>query len=286
MPCCLPPEEAWVRRAQLWLGTLVEVALPAAQASAARFDAAFAAVAHVHQRLHPHARGSDLRRIARAAHHGPVRIHRQSHELLALAQQLWRDSGGLFDPSLPARGGASLAALRLLPARRVRSTAALRLDLGGIAKGHAVDRAVAALRALGCRAGVVNAGGDLRQFGAQVWHPVRVRLPHDLAQAPLLLAVRDAAVATSAYGPHAAGDTTLHDRRRGLPPRVWNGSVTVVAPNCALADALTKVVALRPQRAPSLLRRHRAQALRIDARGRATATLRHGDCHVRLALPT
>jgi thiamine biosynthesis lipoprotein len=268
-----------VRRAQAWLGTLVEVALPAAEASEARFDAAFAAVATVHRRMHPCLRGSDLRRIARLAHRRPLRVDRHTHALLALAQRLWRDSGGLFDPSLPARGGARLDALRLLPAQRVRSRAPLRLDLGGIAKGYAVDRAVAALRSHGCRSGMVNAGGDLRGFGA-AWQPVRVRLPQAPASAPVLFELRDAAAATSAdtfRGPGGA----LFDRR-AQRRRAFDGSVTVVAPTCALADALTKIVALRPRPALRLLHRYRAHALRIDAVGRLWTTLARSTGQLRL----
>jgi thiamine biosynthesis lipoprotein len=41
----------------------------------------------------------------------------------------------------------------------------LALDLGGIAKGYAIDRAIEALRAAGCVSGLVNAGGDLRVYG-------------------------------------------------------------------------------------------------------------------------
>ncbi len=280
MPCCPPEDGAWLRRAQIWLGTLVEVALPAGQARAEHFDAAFAAVAAVHRQLHPQQRGSRLRHIARAAHRRPVRVDRHTYALLGLAQRLWRDSGGLFDPSLAARGGARLDALHLLPAQRVRSRAPLRLDLGGIAKGHAVDRAVAALRALGCRSGLVNAGGDLHHFGP-AWQPVRVRLPHLPAMTPVLLDVRNAAVATSA-DTHRCPGRGLFDRRRGRR-RPFDGSVTVVAPNCALADALTKVVALRPQRALRLLRRHGAHALCIDATGRARSTLSGSSARVRLA---
>lgn len=270
MPCCLPEDDAWVRRAQVWLGTLVEVALPADQATEPGFDAAFAAVAAVHRRLHPRRRGSDLRRIALLAHRQTLRVHRDTHELLALAQRLWRDSGGLFDPSLPARNGARLDALRLLPAQRVRCRAPLRLDLGGIAKGHAVDRAVAALRASGCRSGLVNAGGDLRRFGPG-WQPVRVRLPHAPAMAPVLIELRDAAAATSADTHRRPGQGLLDPRARRQ--QGFGGSITVVATRCALADGLTKIVALRPQRALRLLRRHRAHALCIDATGRARTTV-------------
>jgi len=50
----------------------------------------------------------------------------------------------------------------------------LHIDLGGIAKGYAVDRALTALRAAGCRGGLVNAGGDLAVFGHRT-HAIVIR---------------------------------------------------------------------------------------------------------------
>lgn len=265
-----------MRRAQAWLGTLVEVTLPCAQASEPRFDAAFAAIAQVHRRMHPHARGSALLRIARRAHRAPVRVDVQTFAVLQLAQRLWRESGGRFDPALP-HCGAGLGALRLSRrGRRVRCSAALRLDLGGIAKGYAVDRAVDALRAAGAQAGIVNAGGDLRVFGRDRWWPVQVRAAAALA--PLCIELRDAALATSGAADAAP---RLHDPRRGRARR-HDGSVSIVAADCATADALTKPLALNPQRALRLLRRHRAHALRLTAAGRALATFAGATPHLRL----
>lgn len=286
LPCMhsCPPETTWVRRAQVWLGTLVEVALPSAEATEARFAAAFAAVALVHRRMHPRQPGSDLRRIARAAHRRALRVHAQTFEVLQLARALWRESAGAFDPSVPSRGGADLSALTLYSrGRRVRTRAALHLDLGGIAKGHAVDLAVDALRAHGCRRAIVNAGGDLRFLGETDWHEVGLRLPQDPSRAALL-SVRDAAVATSADTFRAPG-TGLRDGRRRRRARAHDGSVTVIAPRCAWADALTKLVALRPRRAANCLRRHRAHALRIDGSGAASTTLSGNEAHVRLGPP-
>ncbi|MFW1123225.1 FAD:protein FMN transferase, partial [Vibrio parahaemolyticus] len=61
------------------------------------------------------------------------------------------------------------ADITVIDARRVRLARRVLVDLGGIAKGHAVDRAVAAMIAAGAPCGLVNAGGDLRGFGAMDW---------------------------------------------------------------------------------------------------------------------
>ena len=272
MPCC-PPPERWVVRAQPWLGTLVEVALPPAEANDERFAAAFAAIAHVHRRMNAHDPASDLSRIARSAHRRAVVVDRQTAMVLRMAQALTESTRGRFDATVPGRRGShgTLAALRFEPGRRVRTGAPTRIDLSGIAKGHAVDAAVDALRAVGARAGHVNAGGDLRVFGAETWLPVRVRLPQDPAQTLPLFHLRQAAVATSAdYFREDPEGALLDPRRRRHRP--YAGSFTVVAPTCALADALTKVVALQPWRTAAWLSRHRAHAFRFDREGRCATT--------------
>jgi FAD:protein FMN transferase len=277
MPC-FPLPERWTARAQPWLGTLVEVALPADEASEARFAAAFAAIADVHRCMRPprRARGesrarplpvtgpSDLERILRFAHRRPVRVDRETLVVLRLARRLAAASRGRFDVGVPHgqhRHRAGLEALRLTSAGRVRTSVPTALDLGGIAKGHAVDLAVRALRLAGARAGLVNAGGDLRVFGSARWLPVRVRLPGQPDVAVPLFELHEGAAATSADDYRDGRRALLDGRRQRL--RSFPGSVTVVAPSCVLADALTKLVALMPVSAPRLLRRFGADAFRI-----------------------
>jgi thiamine biosynthesis lipoprotein len=269
-----------IARAEIRLGTLVEVALPEADATDARFSAAFAAIAHVHRKMSAHDPASDLARIERDAHCQAIVVDEQTYAVLELALALCRETHGAFDPSVvraPMRGygastsnessgsaGAFATSMILERGNRVRTTAPIALDLGGIAKGHAVDRAIAALIASGARGGVVNAGGDLCAFGSAGWTPIRVRHPALAALAAHVFDVRDAAVATSADYFHPYG-TLFEPGARTLRP--FGASVTVVAPTCALADALTKVVALDAARAPRTLARHRAHALLLERRG-------------------
>jgi thiamine biosynthesis lipoprotein len=268
-----------IARAEIWLGTVVEVALPEADATEARFAAAFAAIAHVHRKMSAQDPASDLARIERDAHRQAILVDAQTYAVLDLALALCRDTRGAFDPSVvraPMRGyrasasnessgpSASFATSMILGGgNRVRTTAPIALDLGGIAKGYAVDRAVAALIASGASGGVVNAGGDLRAFGSVGWTPIRIRHPALAALAAHVFDVRDAAVATSADYFHPCG-TLVDPGARTLRP--FGASVTVVAPRCALADALTKVVARDAARAPQTLTRHRAYALLLERR--------------------
>jgi FAD:protein FMN transferase len=299
---CSPDPDRRIARAEVWLGTLVEIALPSEEATDARFVAGFAAIAHVHRRMSAHDPASDLGRIARGAHRRAIVVDRETYAVLELALELWRSTQGLFDVTvapclaeeglLPAHAAgmgarcARMSALRLESGFRVRAECPIAVDLGGIAKGHAVDCAVAALREAGARAGVVNAGGDLRAFGAGDWTPVRVRHPARPAVAIPLLDLREAAVATSGDYFRGGAMALVDPRTRALRP--YGTGVTVVAPTCVLADALTKIVALDAARAPSILRRFGAEAFRLDADAgqlHATTTCAASTPFLRLPLP-
>jgi thiamine biosynthesis lipoprotein len=172
-----------LRRARPLLGTFVEIRLAAPDEAAAEcaLRAGFAAVARVQRLMNYHDAGSDVSRVNRLAARRPVAVHPWTAAVLHRAARLHRESGGLFDitiaPTL-ARGGwlprcrprradprATAADIEILPGRRVRFRKPLAVDLGGIAKGYAVDRAVSVLRRAGALSGTVNAGGDLRVFG-------------------------------------------------------------------------------------------------------------------------
>jgi FAD:protein FMN transferase len=273
-----PHPERWVTRAQTWLGTLVEVALPPLDAHESRFAEAFAAVAQVHRTMSAHDPTSDVARVARDAHRRPVKIDPGTYAVLELALTLFRETRGAFDVAIApllTRNGllpemsvgqanyrAGMDALRLEGGSFVHAEAPVAVDLGGIAKGYAVDRAVDALRVAGASAGIVNAGGDLRVFGASDWMPIRVRHPAAPTLAVPLFDVRDAAVATSSD--NFRDESALVDpRTQSL--RTFPGSITVVAPSCALADALTKVVALCPGESAAILARHGSHAFVLDA---------------------
>ncbi len=142
-------------------------------------------------------------------------------------------------PAGPVTGPATKAAVRLLPGNRVTFDTPLALDLGGIAKGFAVDRAVAVLRRHGIRAAVVNAGGDLRAIGPAV--PIHLRDPVDPS------AVRFAGMLTSSAAATltrvGAGLVSALVRAPARQPIIDCDAYSVIAGSCTVADALTKVLA-------------------------------------------
>ena len=275
MPESLPSAQ----RAQLWLGTLVEIAAhaPSQRALDTGVAAAFAAIARVHHALSGHDPSSELSRVNRGAAIALQPISTDLRTVLACALDLAARSGGSFDPTV----GGHVTTLGFLPrhatvasdvscrdveltARGVRFRQPLVLDFGGIAKGYAVDCAIAALREHGVTSARVNAGGDLRVFGPGR-EPIHVRTGGPQGIVVALVEVTDAAVATSAYGGNRrriAGRrwaTPLIDPRPGLPV-MSTRTVSVVASTCMLADALTKVVALRGRAASRVLRDYGASA--------------------------
>ena len=233
-----------VRRMRIYMGCAVAIEARSdseVQALAAT-EAAFTAFAAVERAMHPARPGSDLTALNAAKPHQAVGIGPATWDLLRLAQTLGQLTGGVFDPCLPSARGR-ISDLELAAEGRVIVHAPVALDLGGIAKGHAVDRAVAALETGGCHAGLVNAGGDLRVFGPLA-HEILLR-GRDRGLQPLTL--REAAIGVSdADGTAAPREHRGYYVRAGAPALV-SRYAAVVASEAVLADALTKCVLLCPR---------------------------------------
>ncbi len=274
-----------VRRAQPWLGTLVSIeatGLAPVQLTHA-IERAFRAVARVHALMSFHDPDSELSRVNREAYTRPVTISGHLRRVLATAARLSALSGGRFDittagtlvrwgylpkPTGSGKTGGDWRDIHLAGDGSVRLKRPVLLDLGGIAKGYAVDLAIGVLRRAGVPEACVNAGGDLRFYGTQA-RQILVRDPADATRLHVLPAMSAAAIATSCasasrrrYG--TGWRTPLVDplNQRACAA---SSSVTVVARSCLYADALTKPVAIDAVAAAPLLRRLRAQALVLYA---------------------
>jgi thiamine biosynthesis lipoprotein len=231
-------------------------------------DQAFSCIAEIHQLMSFHESGSDLYRLNQEAARRPVQVDQKAWHVISAAQAFSLVSAGCFDATvastlaesglLPCSAGTPIPGtgadwrdVELLPGNHIRFRRPLWLDLGGIAKGYAVDCAVELLRRGGVTQGCVNAGGDLRVFGSE---PERVHLLSATTSSVMpVLEICDAAVASSGGdGTHFNGVT-----RVGVDPRI---RVSVVAPDCMTADALTKIVLADSRLAESLLPQYRAVA--------------------------
>jgi thiamine biosynthesis lipoprotein len=229
------------RRLRPMLGTFVAIECRAAdQATAERaIEAGFDAVRRVDERMHPTRLGSDLAQVHAAPAGHPVSVHPWTWQVLALSKRVHELSEGFFDPCLPALPGR-FDDVHLLACDMVVRAAPVAIDLGGIAKGYAVDRAIDALQEIGCGAGLVNAGGDMRVFGADMCVWVRT---HSGARSITL--VNQACAVSDAVQPNRPAEHRGYYSRVGVSPDLAVAQPAIVlAPTAALADALTKCVLL------------------------------------------
>lgn len=255
-----------VKRARPLLGTVVEIRAEAQMEASrlhAAIDAAFERMELVHRLMSYHDPESDLSRLnsCRAGRAHSVEPH--TYEVLSAALHFARRSDGAFDPCvaqqleqwgyLPVAPGTGTAAswqdIELLSGNRVRLKRPARLDLGGIAKGYAVDLAAEMLQRANVQEIVVNAGGDIRVSGERSHH-VGLRHPHALTSTVNPVQLQNSALATSGayFSRRISGSrpvSALVDPR-SREPYVLNNSVSVRAPTCMTADALTKVVLFAP----------------------------------------
>jgi thiamine biosynthesis lipoprotein len=271
-------------RARPLLGTLVEIRVQADSLEIARraADAAFEVIVGIERLMSFHDPESELSLLNRRAHHRPLAVSQHTYAVLQRACELSALSDGVFDCTIGARlmdldylprvvdavarRSASYRDVRLLPKCQVSFSRPLALDLGGIAKGYAVDQAISALKENGAMAGLVNAGGDLRGFGDVQWS-VAVRDPQAPTQLLRLRTITNEAIATTA-------DYNASREHKGewinpiIDPETQRPSsdgisVSVIAPTCIDADALTKIVWLSPELPRQLLRRLNARAIVI-----------------------
>ena len=279
-----------VRRARPLLGTFVEIeaAGPVEGEVIGAIDAAFDAVSTAHRLMSFHEADSDVSRLNREAFDRPVRVHRWTFDVLRTSVELNRRSNGLFNvavaPILQARGLLPLhddnqvadaqpplpEAIELLEYEAIRFRhRGTRIDLGGIAKGFAVDRALDVLRQSGALVcGLVNAGGDLACFGEPV-QSAHIRYPRDPGRVACRVAFANEALASTArrfdlFQSTETAVSAIVDISGKSPANAIDG-VTVRAPSCVIADALTKIVMISGTDAAALLELYDASALLITS---------------------
>ncbi len=270
-----------MRRARPLLGTYVEIeAVGLAEAALERaIGAAFDAVGLVQRLMSFRDPDSDLSALNRRAAREPVRAHPWTARVLRCALSMFQETDGLFDCAvgyelarwglLPSDGSShvrhgSLSAVRALPDNQFVFAAPVALDFGGIAKGFAVDRAIAALRRHGVREASVNAGGDMRVIGRDA-RPIHIRHPTDPARLSLAGLLQNGAIATSSAAQTlqsvSGREVSALVASRTRAPIVELDAYSVVAPSCMIADALTKVLAQTKQTDSPYLRRFGATGL-------------------------
>lgn len=277
------------------LGTFVEIGIQDARPEAALHllaEDAFQEIARVQGLMSFHDPESELSRLNEGAHLRPLRVHAWTHEVIAEAIRLGDASNGIFDIAVAPRliqwrllpkksessgHGGTYRDIELTADEHIRFRRPLTLDLGGIAKGFAVDKAIEALARAGVAQATVNAGGDLRFIGP-IPEVIMIRDP----QSP-----HGRLIPTPVFGPAAATSAPYFTHQRRFfrtinhlvdpftrKPAAQNSSVTAFSHSCMHADALTKIVLLSsPAVWQKLLHQENAHCVIYSASGAVSAHL-------------
>ncbi len=263
----------WTRREEAIMGTAITVELWSDDRSKGEsaIDAVMAEMHRIDRAMSPHKPDSELSRINRDAASGPVPLTPEMTRLLVRAKQFSQISAGAFDITYAAVGrlydyrlgirpdAAQLQAARaavgdryLMLDARARTVRFARpgmcIDLGGFAKGHAVDNATAILRQLGIQHAMVSAGGDSRVIGDRRGRPwtIGIRDPRRPGEMVAVLPLQDTSISTSGdYERYFDADGQrfhhLIDPASGRSPAGVR-SVSILADDGLTCEALSKAV--------------------------------------------
>jgi FAD:protein FMN transferase len=263
----------WLKREAAIMGTRCAVELWAEDKAKgeAGIESVFAEMRRIDELMSTYKPQSELSRVnAEAAEH-PVRVSKELYDVLATSVEYSKLTRGTFDITYASVGylydyrnhihpddktivaalpGIDYRHLRLVP----ESTSVgfdrkgVRVDLGGIGKGYAVDRGIAVLQAAGITHAMVNAGGDTRIIGDRLGRPwvVGIRHPDDEKKIVLKMPLTDAAMSTSGdyerfFDEEGVRYHHILDPKTGKSPHKVR-SVTIIGPNATRTDALTKSV--------------------------------------------
>jgi FAD:protein FMN transferase len=302
---------AWVVREEAIMGTAIRVELWATDRKSG--EAAAAAVMdemhRIDRAMSPHKPGSELCRINREAARQAVSLSEEMFGLVQQAQAFSQLTQGAFDISYAAVGQLYDYRQRVRPSAQALVAArarvgwqhlqldsqartlrfgldGMRIDLGGFAKGHAVDNAVALLARRGIQHAYVSAGGDSRVLGDRRGRPwsVAIRDPRRAGEVVAVLPLEDISISTSGDyeryfddGPERVHH--LIDPATGCSPRGVR-SVTILAADGLTSEALSKAVfVMGTQRGLALIESlPGVDAVVVDAQGtlHASSGLLHG----------
>ena len=294
---------AIVKRSQLLMGTLVQITAvgPSHEAAGLAASAAFAEIRRLEGLLSTWIPTSELSQVNAAAGVQPVMVSPETLTVLLWSLEIARLTGGAFNiaigpvvdvwsvmdvPRIPEE--SELARLKpLVELRHVQideqartvflTNPGMRLDIGGIGKGYAADRAVAVMQAAGATAGIIALSGDMKTFGEMPdGRPFLFGIRHPRVEGALLATVdiKDEAIST-------AGDYERFFEKDGVnyhhildPHTLWPAracqSVTVIARQGVMADGLdTGIFVLGPERGIELVERlPDVEAVIVDREGK------------------
>jgi thiamine biosynthesis lipoprotein len=248
-------------------------------------DAVMSEMRRVDEAMSTYKPTSELSIVNQRAAAEPVKIGNELFELLTTALQYSRDTDGAFDITYASVGYLydfrhrkrpdQSSIDRALPAidyrhvlldkkaRTVRfSRTGVRIDLGGIGKGHAVDRGIAVLQGRGITRALVTAGGDSRIIGDRFGEPwvIGIRHPDRKDEVIARIPLEDAAISTSGDYERYFDDNGVRYHHI-IDPHTGHSaskvrSATIIGPTATRTDGLSKTAfVLGPERALEIYNR-------------------------------
>ncbi len=295
----MPADAQWLSHSESIMGTRVSVELWHENSAERATDCAgrvFREMRRIDKLMSPFRPDSELSTVNRDAAIQPVPVSPELYELIRRSLEFSRLSGGAFDISFASIGyrydyrrgirpdAASIAsAIDNIDYRQIRleggrirfGRPGMRIDLGGIAKGYAVDRSIELLRDCGIEHALVSAGGDSRLLGDRNGRPwmIGIRHPRREGEVALRLPLENSAISTS--GDYERFFVSNGERvHHIINPRTGKSaagswSSTVIGPDATTTDALsTALFVLGPERGLKLIDQlDGLDAIIIDATG-------------------
>jgi thiamine biosynthesis lipoprotein len=259
---------------QVAMGTVIEITLIADDEEAANKASlqAFQEIKRIETLMSPWLDSSDVTRINRSAGKERVKVSPETFEVIQKAQEISELSEGGFDitigpltelwrkarkKKIPPSIEEVKEKLGLVNFKNIETDQEgkvflkkkdMAIDLGGIAKGYAVDRAFELLKSLGYRNLIINAGGDLRVGGLKNNQPwsIGIQNPRESQKLLARISVSDMAVATSGdyerfFNYEGKRYHHIFNPKDGFPTEGCQ-SVTIVTKDCITADGLATAV--------------------------------------------
>ena len=281
----VPVSADWHSREEAIMGTAIRVELwhedkTVAQAA---MDAVMAEMHRIDRAMSVFKPDSEISAINRDAAKAPMRVSQEMFDLIARAIEFSEMSGGAFDITFSSVGylydyrkgvkPSDTEIAKALPGINYRhlkldrqnrtiyfARSGVRIDLGGIAKGYAVDNCITLLKARGVREALVSAGGDSRVLGDRHGRPwmIGIRDPRNRDGNVAVIPLADAAISTSGdYERYFEADGVRYHHI--INPKTGKSasgvrSVTVIGPDSLTNEGLTKsVFILGPARGLALI---------------------------------
>jgi thiamine biosynthesis lipoprotein len=296
-----------IKRAQMHMGTLVTITAVASDNEAGHkaVQAGFNEIKRLERLLSTWIPESELSQVNAEAGRRPMTVSRETMDLVVRSMEITRLTEGGFNIAVgPAVEAWSVTDRQHIPSdeelQRLKSLVdvtriqvdvgaqtiflphkGMKIDVGGIGKGYAADRAAEEMKKAGAQGGVVALSGDIKTFGAPpdaAGFPVGIKHPRKEGAVIAIIDLQDEAIST-------AGDYERFFERDGvryhhildpqtLQPARSCQSVTVIGKEGVMVDGLdTGIFVLGPERGMALVERlSGVEAVIIDGQGRMTVS--------------